>query len=89
MRAANWGLTQLCWPVLMALSLALGVLTGEPTGDGVLFHPAMEAVVVTVVILYFVLGLMQLIYAIVGTVQASRGARVGLPVIPFLRRPRG
>ena len=88
-RAANWGLTQLCWPVLMALSLALGVLTGEPTGDGVLFHPAMEAVVVTVVILYFVLGLMQLIYAIVGTVQASRGARVGLPVIPFLRRPRG
>ena len=88
-RAANWGLTQLCWPVLMALALALGVLTGEPTGDGVLFHPAMEAVVVTVVILYFVLGLMQLIYAIVGTVQASRGARVGLPVIPFLRRPRG
>ena len=88
-RAANWGLTQLCWPVLMALSLALGVLTGESTGDGVLFHPAMEAVVVTVVILYFVLGLMQLIYAIVGTVQASRGARVGLPVIPFLRRLRG
>ncbi|MFI8777902.1 hypothetical protein ACIGH6_12570 [Brachybacterium paraconglomeratum] len=88
-RAANWGLTQLCWPVLMAVSLAVGALTGEHSETGVRFAPVMEAVVVAVVILYFVLGLMQLIYAIVGTVQASRGARVGLPVIPFLRRPRG
>lgn len=90
-RAANWGLMQLCWPVLMALSVALAALTGEPspTGDGVRFTPVMEGIVFTMLGLYFLLGLVQLIYAIVGTVQASRGGRVGLPVIPFLRSPRG
>ena len=90
-RAANWGLMQLCWPVLMALYVALAVVTGEPspTGDGVRFTPLMEGVVFTMLGLYFLLGLMQLIYAIVGTVQASKGGRVGLPVIPLFRAPRG
>lgn len=35
------------------------------------------------------LALLQLIYAIVGTVQANGDRPVRLPVIPFLRRPRG
>ena len=90
-RAANWGLTQLCWPVLMALSLTLAALTGEPspTGDGMRFTPVMEGIVFTMLGLYLLLGLMQLVYAIVGTVQASKGRVVRLPVIPFLRAPQG
>ena len=32
---------------------------------------------------------MQLVYAIVGTVQASKGRVVRLPIVPFLRAPRG
>ncbi|MEE1618378.1 hypothetical protein [Brachybacterium sp. J153] len=89
-RAANWGLTQLCWPVLMLATFAIGMLTGtpSPTGDGVLFTPVMNALMFTMIGLFLVLGLAQLIYAIVGTVQASKGARVGLPAIPFLRAPR-
>lgn len=89
-RAANWGLMQLCWPVLMGLSLTLAALTGEPSpkGDGVRFTPVMEGIVFTMLGLYLLLGLTQLVYAIIGTVQASRGRRVGLPVIPFLRTPR-
>jgi len=89
-RAANWGLTQLCWPVLMALTLVIAVLTGSPspTGDGVRFLPGMETLVFVELGLFFAVGLLQLVYAIVGTVQASRGRRVRLPVIPFLRAPR-
>lgn len=89
-RAANWGLTQLCWPVLMAVTLGIAVLTGSPSpsGDGVRFLPAMEILVLIVLGLYFVVGLLQLVYAIVGTVQASRGHRVRLPVLPVLRAPR-
>ena len=90
-RAANWGLMQLCWPVLMALSLTLAALTGEPspTGDGMRFTPVMEGIVFTMLGLYLLLGLMQLVYAIVGTVQASKGRVVRLPIVPFLRAPRG
>ena len=89
-RAANWGLTQLSWPVLMAVALTIAALTGEPsaTGDGVRFIPVMTGIVFTLLGLYFVLGLLQLVYAIVGTVQANKGARVRLPVIPFLRGAR-
>ena len=90
-RAANWGLMQLCWPVLMALSLTLAALTGEPspTGDGMRFTPVMEGIVFTMLGLYLLRGLMQLVYAIVGTVQASKGRVVRLPIVPFLRAPRG
>lgn len=90
-RAANWGLTQLCWPVLMALTMLIAVLTGVPssTGDGMMFHPVMNVLVFTVLGLFFAVGLLQVIYAIVGTVMASKGRPVGLPVIPFLRAPRG
>ncbi|MGP9706296.1 hypothetical protein [Brachybacterium sp. AOP24-D1-21] len=90
-RAANWGLTQLCWPVLMALTMLIAVLTGapSPTGDGMMFHPVMNVLVFTVLGLFFIVCLLQAVYAIVGTVVASKGRRVGLPVIPFLRAPRG
>lgn len=90
-RAANWGLTQLCWPVLMALTTLIAVLTGapSPTADGMTFHPVMNVLVFTVLGLFFVVCLLQAVYAIVGTVMASKGRRVRLPVIPFLRTPRG
>lgn len=90
-RAANWGLTQLCWPVLMALTMLIAVLTGVPssTGDGMMFHPVMNVLVFTMLGLFFVVCLLQAVYAIVGTVMASKGRRVGLPVIRFLRAPRG
>jgi uncharacterized Tic20 family protein len=87
-RAANWGLTQLCWPVLMATTLTLGALTGSPGESGVTFTPVMNALVFTMIGLYLVLGIAQLVYAIIGTVQASGGKRVRVPVIPFLRAPR-
>lgn len=88
-RAANWGLTQLCLPVLVILALVIGILTGESTGTGVRFTPVMNGVMVTVAVLFFVVALLEAIYAIVGTVQASRGREVRLPVIPFLRATRG
>ncbi|MGP9539936.1 hypothetical protein ACT3SP_18240 [Brachybacterium sp. AOP43-C2-M15] len=88
-RAANWGLTQLCWPVLMAVTVLIGVLTGSPgASGGVSFHPAMEVVTFTMLGLFFVVALLEAVYAIVGTVMASTGRRVPLPVIPFLRTPR-
>lgn len=88
-RAANWGLTQLCWPVLMVIAVLIGVLTGTPgEGGGVHFHPVMEVVAFTMLGLFFVVGLLEAIYAIVGTVVASKGRRVLLPAIPFLRVPR-
>ena len=88
-RAANWGLTQLCYPILLAITVTVGLLTGTPSGTGgVVFHPAMNAVVFTVLGLWFVVGILELVYGIVGTVQAHRGRRVRLPVIPFLRAPR-
>lgn len=89
-RAANWGLTQLCYPVLLAITVTVGLLTGTPSGTGgVVFHPAMNAVVLTLLGLWFVVGILELVYSIVGTVQAHRGRPVRLPVIPFLRAPRG
>lgn len=87
-RAANWGLTQLCWPVLLVITMTVGLLTGTPSGTGgVVFDPAMNAVVFGVIGLWFVVGILELVYAVVGTVQAHRGRRVRLPVIPFLRTP--
>lgn len=89
-RAANWGLTLLCWPVLMALTVLVAVLTGSPAeGGGVVFTPAMEALVFTMFGLYFLIVLVALVYTIIGTVQANKGARVRLPVIPFLRARQG
>ena len=86
-RAANWGLTQLCWPVLMAITVVLGVLTGSPSpsGDGVLFTPVMNTVAFTMLGLFFLVALLEAVYAIVGTVLAAKGRLVRLPVIPFLR----
>lgn len=89
-RAANWGLTQLCWPVLMTLTILLGALTGSPgESGGVSFTPAMEVVAFSVTGLYLLVSLAEAVYAIVGTVMASKGKMVRLPVIPFLRAPRG
>ena len=89
-RAANWGLTQLCWPVLMALTILLGVLTGSPgESGGVTLPPVMEVVAFSMLGLYLLVSLAEAVYAIVGTVMASQGKAVRLPVIPFLRAPRG
>lgn len=89
-RAANWGLTQLCWPVLMLIVAVISITTGEPSPTGgVYITPVMEGFMVAVAVLFLVVGLLQVIYAIVGTVQASKGREVRLPVIPFLRAPRG
>src|SRR5690606_16990569 len=33
-RAANWGLTQLSWPVLMVIIMTIGITTGTPNPDG-------------------------------------------------------
>ena len=90
-RAANWGLTQLCWPLLLAISMTIGVLTGSPSpsgGGGIVFTPVMNGVVFTVLGLYVLVAVMEAVYAIVGTVKASKGLEVRLPVIPFLRAPR-
>ena len=90
-RAANWGLTQLCWPLLLAISMTIGVLTGSPSpsgGGGIVVTPVMNGVVFTVLGLYFLVAVMEAVYAIVGTVKASKGLEVRLPVIPFLRAPR-
>lgn len=89
-RAANWGLTQLCWPVLMVITVALGALTGTPSsGGGITFTPLMNTLTFTMLGLLFLVALMEAIYAIVGTVLASKGRPVRLPVIPFLRVPHG
>src|SRR5699024_5223242 len=75
-RAANWGLTQLCWPLLLAISMTIGVLTGSPSpsgGGGIVFTPVMNGVVFTVLGLYFLVAVMEAVYAIVGTVKASKG----------------
>jgi uncharacterized Tic20 family protein len=88
-RAANWGLMQLCWPVLMVIIVVIGVATGEPTDTGVVFAPVMNVLAIVMACLFFVIALLEAVYAIVGTVQASRGREVRLPVIPFLRAPRG
>lgn len=70
---------------------ASGVFTGTPSasGDGVTFTPVMNALAFTMLGLFFLVGLLEAIYAIVGTVMAFKGRRVPLPVIPFLRAPRG
>ena len=89
-RAANWGLTQLCWPALMLVIAIIGIATGEPGSEGgVHLTPVMEAVTMAMLVLFIVVGLLQLIYAVIGTILATRGAEVRLPVIPFLRVPRG
>jgi len=88
-RAANWGLTQLCWPVLMVITIVLGVATGSPgESGGVHLTPVMRGVTTTLFGLFFLVCVLEAIYAIVGTVLASKGRRVWLPVIPFLRTPR-
>ena len=88
-RAANWGLTQLCHPVLLAVAMVIGVLTGTPSDTGgYTMQPWAEAIVFTILGLWFVLGVLQLIYALVGTSVAGKGNRVRLPVIPFIRLRR-
>ncbi len=89
-RAANWGLTQLSWPVLMVIIMTIGITTGTPNPDGsITFVPVMEILVISMFVLFFVICLLQAIYAIAGTVQATKGREVRFPVIPFLRAPRG
>lgn len=88
-RAANWGLTLLCWPVLMAAALALGFATATPTPDGTrILSTPMEVVIFGLIGVYVLLCIAQMIYSIAGTLQSSRGKAVQLPVIPFLRDPR-
>ena len=85
-RAANWGLTQLCWPVLMAITMVIGTLTGTPSGTGgIIFTPVMNTLAFTMLGLFFLVALLEAVYAIVGTVLAAKGRTVRLPVIPFLR----
>ncbi|WP_440712553.1 DUF4870 domain-containing protein [Gordonia sp. FQ] len=84
-RAANWGLTQLTWAVLMGVVVLLTQLTGTPReSGGVQPPPVLDAIMTGFIISYFVLGAIQLVYAITGTVKAGRGQLVWLPAIPFL-----
>lgn len=87
-RAANWGLTQLLYPGLLLVVVIIAISTGEGApGEGVTLAPLMEGVLFPVIGLYLLVGVAQLVYAVVGTMQASRGTAVRLPVIPFLRAP--
>lgn len=86
-RAANWALMQLGYLVLLVLVILVAALTGEPTGDGVAFSGPAQVAVAVVLGLYVVVGICQLVFAIVGTVQAASGRAVRLPVVPFLRAP--
>lgn len=88
-RAANWGLTQLCWPPLMALTILLGVLTGTPGEGGVQFPAPVMVLVFVMLGLFVLLCVLEAVYAIIGTIQASKGRQVRLPAIPFFRAPRG
>lgn len=89
-RAANWGLIQLCYLGLFLVTAVLYGLTGDRGLDpGLTPHNVAMVAFIGVTVLYFVLALMQLIYSIVGTVQAAKGQEVRLPVIPFVRARRG
>ena len=45
----------------------------------------MNTVAFTMLGLFFLVALLEAVYAIVGTVLAAKGCTVRLPVIPFLR----
>lgn len=81
-RAANWGLTQLSWLVLIAVAFVVALAFPEPDGST---GPAQIPVVVVAGAYVLIGGILQLVYTIVGMTQASRGRAVHLPVIPFLR----
>jgi|SRR5699024_5904444 len=87
-RAANWGLTQLCHPVLLAIALLLTVATGTPSPDGgYSVQPWAGTLVFVMIGLWFLLSLVQLLYALIGLSTASKGDEVRLPVIRFIRLP--
>jgi uncharacterized Tic20 family protein len=88
-RAANWGFTLLLWPVLMAVTMTIGALTGTPSpSGGVYFLPAVQTIAFILLALYFLLCLVAIVFAIVGTLQAGKQGPVKLPVIPFIRAPK-
>ncbi|HJG79571.1 MAG TPA: DUF4870 domain-containing protein [Brevibacterium senegalense] len=84
-RAANWGLTQLTWFVLLALTLAVQFIT-DPDGTEELTPLAVVAIVLVCV--WMLLSILNLVYGIVGLVMSQRGKVAKCPAIPYLRLPR-
>lgn len=81
-RAANWALSQLI--VLAVLfALAVGSIVLEDGGDVAQQWSAVS--IMAMGLGYVAFGVALLVYAIVGTVQASGGRLVSLPVLPLLR----
>jgi uncharacterized Tic20 family protein len=74
-RAANWGLTVL---LILAPCIALWITALTIRAEG--FFPWGISVIV-----WGVLGIANLVAAIVGLVQANAGGEVRFPAIPFLR----
>lgn len=87
-RAANWGLTQLCHPVLLAIIGVVTVVTGTPSPTGgYSVQPWAGTLLFVMIGLWFLLSLVQLLYALIGVATASKGDEVRLPVIRFIRPP--
>jgi len=84
-RAANWGLTQLTWFVLLAMALAVQYII-DPDGEQGL--TPVGYVAIGLMIVYFVLCIVSLVYTIVGLVMARQGRVARCPSIPFIRAPR-
>lgn len=84
-RAANWGLTQLTWFVLLAIVLAVQFIT-DPDGTEELTPLAVVAIVLVCV--WLLLCILNLVYGIVGLVMAQHGKVAACPSIPYLRAPR-
>lgn len=86
--AANWSLTVLMWQVigfvLIGFGIALGVAEERATGSGAMGL----ALVIPGVLLGFGMGVVHLIVAIVGTVQAGSRVVALRLAIPFIRNVR-
>ncbi len=79
-RAANWGMVQVLWLVGLPVIIGLGVLTGTPTGnESVKFTPFFDALALTWVGLYLLLGLLHLAVTIWGLVVAKQGRMACVP----------
>lgn len=88
-RAANWGLTQVTWFVLLLVSVSPLFIGYLVTGDESYEPPTWMAVpAMAMVGIYFVLGILSLVYSVAGTVIAAQGRAARLPAIPFLRAKR-
>lgn len=88
-RAANWGLTQLAWFALALLcALPIPMMSLLQGGEPIQPPDPLVWLLIAMGVLYLVIGVMQAVYAIAGTVMAARGKVVTLPAIPFLRAPR-